>query len=166
VPMTTPEPSSGPSHDTSQGPGPHDAGHDDASTIARTLDIVGDRWSFMILRAAFRGIHRFEVFRAELGIARPVLSDRLRKLVDAGIMERRRYQERPERYEYRLTRMGLELSPALVALMRWGDKYLTGPEGPPTVLVHAPCGTPLEQRFWCDTCEQTFGPTAIRGVPG
>jgi len=132
------------------------------SSIARTLAIVGDRWTFLVLRASFTGVHRFEDFRRELGVARPVLSDRLRKLVDAGVLSKQQYQERPVRYEYRLTAMGLELSPALVALMRWGDKHLSGHDGPPTKLVHSLCGSELEQGFWCHTCQRTFGPTAIR----
>jgi DNA-binding HxlR family transcriptional regulator len=136
---------------------------DSDSSIARTLAIVGDRWTFLVLRATFTGVHRFEDFRRELGVARPVLSDRLRKLVDAGVLSKQQYQDRPPRYEYRLTPMGLELSPALVALMRWGDKHLSDGGGPPTKLVHSLCGTELEQGFWCHTCQRTFGPTAIRG---
>ena len=87
---------------------------DDACSIARSLDIVGDRWTILILRDAFRGLHRFDEFRRDLDIPRAVLADRLRKLVDAGVLVKRRYQDHPPRDEYRLTRMGLELSPILV----------------------------------------------------
>ncbi|MGE0305307.1 MAG: winged helix-turn-helix transcriptional regulator [Acidimicrobiia bacterium] len=137
----------------------------DTSSIGRTLEIIGDRWTMLVLRDAFRGIHRFDEFRRDLGIARPVLSDRLRKLVDAGLMDKVLYERRPPRYEYRLTAMGMELSPALVALMRWGDKYLGGSQGPNTVLVHSSCGTELEQGFWCRACERTFTPSEIGSTP-
>ncbi len=144
-------------------PGP-DAGGPPAAeldcSIARALGVIGDRWTILIMRDAFRGIRRFDDFRRDLDIARPVLADRLKKLVDAGIMVRRRYQTSPERFEYRLTPMGMELSPALVALMRWGDRWLNDGRSP-TVLVHEPCGSELEQGFWCRTCQQTFTPGDI-----
>ena len=136
----------------------------ESATIEQTLRLVGDRWTILVLRAAFRGIRRFDDFCSDLGIARPILTNRLRKLVDAGAMTREPYQEHPPRYEYRLTPMGVALSPAVVALVRWGDQYL-GDGAPVTRLVHAPCGTELEQGFWCQTCETTFGPASIRGVP-
>jgi len=142
-------------------PGPEQA----ACSIERALDTIGDRWTILILRDAFRGIRRFDDFRRDLDIARPVLSDRLRRLVDAGVMTKVAYQERPLRHEYRLTRMGIELSPALVALMRWGDRWMSDGQ-PPTVLVHEPCGHALEQGFWCPSCRQTFSPTAIASRPG
>lgn len=135
-----------------------------ATTIERTLALVGDRWSILVLRAAFRGIRRFDEFCSDLGIARPILTARLRKLVDAGLMTKEPYQEHPPRYEYRLTSMGAALSPAIVALVRWGDEHLSTGQ-PATMLVHAPCGTELEQGFWCQSCGTTFGPSAIRGVP-
>ncbi len=130
-------------------------------SIGKTLELVGDRWTMLILRDVFRGLHRFEELRADLGIARPVLSDRLGKLVDGGILARVRYEDHPPRYEYRLTEMGLELSPALVALMRWGDRWLSADEAS-VVLYHRACGTELEQGFWCPTCATTFGPRAIK----
>jgi DNA-binding HxlR family transcriptional regulator len=130
-------------------------------SIAQTLEIIGDRWTMLILRDVFRGLHRFDEFRLDLGIARPVLSDRLAKLVDAGILDKVPYQEHPPRYEYRLTPMGTELSPALVALMRWGDHWLAHDQVG-VVLYHGACGTELEQGFWCPTCATTFGPRAIK----
>jgi DNA-binding HxlR family transcriptional regulator len=137
-----------------------------ACSIARALEIIGDRWTVLVLRDAFRGLHRFDDFRRDLDIARPVLADRLRRLVDAGVLERRQYCERPPRFEYHLTPMGVDLSPALVALMRWGDHWLSGSAGPPTVLVHGPCGHELDQTYVCWSCGQTFPPTAIRSRPG
>ena len=113
---------------------------------------------------ALRGIRRFDDFCSDLGIARPILTARLRKLVDADLMTKQLYQEHPPRYEYKLTAAGIDLSPALVALVRWGEQHLSNGKRS-TVLVHAPCGTELEQGFWCQTCATTFGPAAIRGVP-
>lgn len=136
---------------------------DSDAAIVRTLEVLGDRWSILIVRAGLRGLRRFEEFRSDLGIARPILTARLRRLVDHGIMEKVPYQDHPTRYEYRLTDAGVALSPVLVALMRWAECHVPVTEVT-TTLVHAPCGTELEQAFWCTTCSTTFGPTAIRGV--
>jgi DNA-binding HxlR family transcriptional regulator len=133
-------------------------------SIERSLEIIGDRWTILVLRDAFRGIRRFDDFRRDLDIARPVLADRLRRLVEHGVLEKRQYQDHPPRFEYRLTPMGIDLSPILVALMRWGDHYLAT-DGAPTVLTHT-CGHALDQEFVCWACNQTFSPTAIRSIPG
>src|SRR5436305_452874 len=93
-------------------------------SIAKTLDVVGERWSFLILREAFLGVRRFDQMQADLGIARNILSDRLGKLVEGGILERRKYQDRPARFEYRLTEKGIDLYPIVVTIMTWGDKHL------------------------------------------
>ena len=93
-------------------------------TIAAVADLVGDKWSMLVLRDVFRGVRRFDELCADLGMSRAVLTERLKRLVDAGVLTRVPYQERPVRYEYRLTPMGVELSPMLVALMRWGDRWL------------------------------------------
>jgi len=137
----------------------------EACSIARALEIIGDRWTILILRDAFRGIRRFDEMRRDLDIARPVLADRLRKLVDHGILRKVPYQSNPPRFEYRLTAMGRELSPALVALMHWGDTYLSDGAAP-TVLVHDACGAALEQGFWCPQCRRTFSPAQIASRPG
>ena len=137
-----------------------------ACSIAGTLDVIGDRWSILILRDAFRGVRRFDELQRDLGIARNILTDRLQKLVDHGVLMRRPYQTRPARYEYRLTPKGRDLSPALVALMRWGDTWLAGDEGPPLVLTHRECGAPLDQAFVCWSCDTTVTPTQIGSRPG
>jgi len=142
-----------------------DTSHDAACSIARALDVVGDRWSILILRDSFRGIRRFEEIRRDLGIPRAVLSDRLAALVASGVLARRQYLDHPPRHEYRLTDMGRELSPILVALMQWGDRWLSE-DGPPTVLVHEPCGTEVDLHFHCRACGVDFGPTEIAGHPG
>ena len=95
-------------------------------SIFRAMDVLGDRWTLMVLREAFMGVRRFTDMQRDLGVARNVLTDRLNLLVDAGVLERRQYQERPVRHEYRLTDMGKELQPAILTLMHWGDT----PPGP------------------------------------
>jgi DNA-binding HxlR family transcriptional regulator len=139
----------------------------EATTLERTLALVGDRWSILIIRAALRGVRRFDDYQADLGIARPILTSRLRRLVDGGVMAKEQYQEHPPRFEYKLTPAGVALSPALVALIRWGEHHLddgTERGNGDVVLVHAPCGTELEQGFWCRHCATTFQPTAIRAA--
>lgn len=135
----------------------------DPTTLERTLALVGDRWSILIIRASLRGLRRFDDIQADLGIARPILTRRLQRLVDGGVMAKELYQEHPPRYEYRLTPAGVALSPALVAIIRWGQEHLPGGEDD-IVLVHAPCGTEFEQGFWCRHCATTFNPSAIRAA--
>jgi DNA-binding HxlR family transcriptional regulator len=93
-------------------------------SIARALEVVGERWTLLIVRDALLGLRRFEEFQRSLGIARNVLADRLNRLVEAGILERVRYQVRPDRYEYTLTEKGRDLDVALVGLRQWGDKHV------------------------------------------
>jgi DNA-binding HxlR family transcriptional regulator len=100
-------------------------------SIARALEVVGDRWTLLVIRDVGVGHHRFDELLESLGIASNVLADRLNRLVDAGVLERVRYNERPERFEYHLTEKGLELGVALLALMQWGDRYLS--ERPPSI---------------------------------
>lgn len=138
---------------------PHPTGQE--GTITEVAKLVGDKWSMLVVRDVFRGVRRFDDLCADLGVGRAVLADRLKRLVAAGVLTKAPYGERPVRYEYRLTAMGLELSPMLVALLRWGDRWL-GDGAPTAVLVHAPCDTELEQAFWCRTCHTTFGPAAIK----
>jgi DNA-binding HxlR family transcriptional regulator len=101
-------------------------------SIARALEVVGERWTLLIVRDAFLGLRRFDEFQESLGIARNVLTDRLNRLVEEGILERARYSERPERYEYRLTPKGRELNIVLAGLRQWGDEYLS--EKPPRLM--------------------------------
>lgn len=134
-------------------------------SIQATLDLVGDRWTLLILRDVFRGVHRFSQLRENLGIAKNLLADRLTRLVDDGILQKVPYQDRPVRHEYRLTAKGMDLSPSLVALMGWGDRWAADGQ-PPTLLVHDACGTPLEQVLLCPECDQDVRPTHIRSRPG
>jgi DNA-binding HxlR family transcriptional regulator len=121
-------------------------------SVARTLEIVGERWTLLILRDAFLGVRRFDDFQRSLGVARNVLHTRLQRLCDHGLLERRLYQERPERYEYRLTDMGLDLWPAIVALMDFGDKHLCAEGGAPMLLCHRDCGGAVTTKRTCADC--------------
>lgn len=134
-------------------------------SIAATLEVIGDRWTMLILRDAFRGVRRFSELQEDLGIARNLLSDRLGRLVDHGILVKVPYQERPLRHEYRLTDAGRDLSPALIALMRWGDHWKAG-DRPPTLLCHESCGTPLELEPYCSACDERVRPHHITSRPG
>jgi len=135
---------------------------DQVCSIARSLELIGDRWTLLVVRDAFRGVRRFDDFRAELGVAHNVLSDRLSRLTEAGVLERRRYQQRPDRYEYHLTAKGRDLFPVLIALVNWGDKYLAGSSGPPRVMIHEACGKPTSPILVCSECGEAVGPGALR----
>ncbi len=135
-------------------------------SVARALEVIGERWTILILRDAFLGVRRFDDFQRSLGIARNVLNTRLQRLVDAGLLERRRYQVRPERHEYRLTEMGLDLWPSILALMQWGDRHLTGPDGPPVRLEHRGCGGGVDERRDCERCGEALGPRDVRVLTG
>ena len=134
-------------------------------SVARTLDVIGEWWTPLIVRDAFYGVRRFEDFQRSLGLARNVLSGRLDGLVAAGIMERRPYEERPPRDEYLLTEKGRDLFPIIAALMAWGDRWTAGEAGPPLMLVHG-CGEPGTLRATCDKCGGPMDLTNIRPVPG
>ena len=120
-------------------------------SIARALELVGERWTLLILRDVFLGTYRFEELQGNLGIARNVLQARLERLVQEGVLRRVRYQERPPRYEYRLTRKGTDLWPVLVAMLKWGDRHLA-PGGPPVVIRHRECGGEIDDRRRCQRC--------------
>jgi len=121
-------------------------------SVARSLDVVGERWTLLVLRDAFQGKRRFEEFSRSLPVARNVLTDRLRTLVEHGVLERRQYEERPPRYEYRLTPKGIDLYPVIVALIQWGDRYLAGADGPPVDLLHRDCGGAVGAEAVCRDC--------------
>jgi DNA-binding HxlR family transcriptional regulator len=131
----------------------HDLSHRfEADSVSRTLAFVGERWTLLILREAFFGVRRYGQLVRNLGIPRPTLSARLRTLVDAGLLERVRYATEPDRHEYRLTQAGIDLFPSIVALMRWGDEHLAGPEGVPIVLRHNDCGEIADPYLACRSC--------------
>jgi DNA-binding HxlR family transcriptional regulator len=138
---------------------------DQVCSIARALELVGDRWTLLVIREAFMGTRRFDDYQRNLGCARNVLTDRLNRLVETGVMRKLRYQERPPRYEYRLARKGVELWPAMMALMKWGDRHLA-PDGPPVRILHTGCGGELDERLRCDRCGADLGPLDVTADPG
>jgi DNA-binding HxlR family transcriptional regulator len=121
-------------------------------SIARALDVVGERWSLLIVRdALFAGVTRFNDFQHNLGVATNILKSRLDAFVTVGIMERRHYSARPEQYEYLLTEKGRDLAPTLIAMTAWGDRWAS-PDGRPVVYEHNVCGGPISQEVMCVNC--------------
>ena len=120
--------------------------------LDRAFQVLGDRWTSHVIAAAFMGRRRFNDFQGALGVAPNILSDRLSRLVEIGVLRRELYQRRPERWEYRLTDTGRDLYPLIVELNRWGDRWLDGGKGPPLITYHRPCGHRLDPRITCDQC--------------
>lgn len=145
-------------------PGPKDLGYLDCS-IAQNVDIIGDRWNVLILRDAFIGVRRFEDFANDLGIARNILSNRLDRLVSAGVFEAVQYQEHPPRDEYRLTEKGKDLLDVLLALWRWGDRW-SPPTGDLRQLIHLDCGKPTYSVAACAHCGGELKRSNLRIEPG
>jgi len=125
---------------------------DQVCSIARALEVVGERWTLLLIRDAFLGVRRFQDFERGLGVSKKVLAERLERLTEEGILERRRYQERPPRDEYRLTAKGRALWRVLAQLMIWGDEYYSPAEGPPRLLRHRDCGGTADGRLRCTQC--------------
>ncbi|GAQ58258.1 winged helix-turn-helix transcriptional regulator [Streptomyces acidiscabies] len=136
--------------------------------VQRTLDVAGEKWTFLILRDAMNGVRRFDEFRRHLGVSEAVLSGRLRKLVDVGILRTEAYQEpgMRERFEYRLTRKGWDLWPALVALRQWGDVYAGVEEGPVLDLRHKECGGEVRVVVECVDGHGELAPRDVVARPG
>ena len=135
-------------------------------SVARALEVLGDRWTLLVLRDAFSRVRRFEDFQRSLGVARNVLTDRLNRLVDEGILKRVPYQERPVRFEYRLTEKGRELWPVMMTLMQWGDRNYTEPGGPPVVVRHRDCGGEVTGHLSCSKCGAELGPYDVEATAG
>ncbi len=135
-------------------------------SIAGALEVVGERWSLLIVRNVFLGLRRFDQIQDNLQIARNVLQTRLMRLVEQGVLERRLYQERPPRHEYRLTEKGLDLWPTVVALMQWGDRHAAPAGGPPVVLEHRGCGGAVDQHRVCEKCGKPLTARESRALPG
>lgn len=123
------------------------------SMVAQTLKVIGDRWSFMVIREAFFGVRQFDQLQSQLGIASNILTDRLNRLVSDGIFDRRKYQDLPERSEYRLTEKGKDLYGPMIAMLRWGDRWLSRDE-PPLILTHQACGMDFEPSVVCSHCRE------------
>jgi DNA-binding HxlR family transcriptional regulator len=137
--------------------------NDQNCSIAASLEVVGERWTILVVRDALLGIRRFEDFQARLGVSRAVLSDRLSRLVEHGVLERVRYQERPERYEYTLTERGLALWPVVAALAEWGRDLF--PEGAPRRFRHRTCTSAVHTEVHCPDCGQDLSPLDVLTSP-
>jgi DNA-binding HxlR family transcriptional regulator len=133
--------------------------------VAGTLEVVGERWTLLILRDAFLGVRRFDDFQTRLEMSRNVLAGRLAALVEAGLLRREPYQQRPVRYDYLPTDKALDLWPALVSLGQWGGRH-AAPGGTPREFVHGACGTVLEAEVRCPHCDAAVEPTAAVSRPG
>jgi DNA-binding HxlR family transcriptional regulator len=124
------------------------------SPSVNALAVIGDRWTFVILRAMFAGASRFDDIQAETGIARNILANRLRTSETNGLVSRRAYQTRPVRYEYKLTEMGQSLYPSILALVNWANRWITGNSEDKVRLRHLPCGRKLGLRVICANCRE------------
>ena len=127
-----------------------------ASSVTKTLELIGDLWTLLIIRDAFLGVTRFDEFQRHLGVARNVLSSRFKRLVDAEIMRRSIYVQRPARYEYLLTQRGKDLLPVIVSLRQWGDKWLCQDNQPLITVSHSGCGGTPTGAIRCDKCDSTL----------
>ena len=134
-------------------------------SIARTLAVVGDRWTLLVLRDAFLGARRFERFQSNLGLSRHRLADRLGRLVRHGVLRRERYQDNPPRFEYRLTDKGLDLYAVVVSIAGWGDRHLAGKRGPAIERVHRSCGHAATLRLTCEHCGEPVTARDMRARP-
>ena len=134
-------------------------------SVAQCLEVVGEWWSMLIIRDAFLGVRRFDDFQSRLGISRNILNVRLTTLVEADVLERVAYQQRPPRYEYRLTDKGRDLWPVLTTMREWGDKW-AAPNGAPLEILHDACGEVMHLNHTCSTCGQAADRRSIHLRPG
>jgi DNA-binding HxlR family transcriptional regulator len=132
-------------------------------SVARTIGAIGERWTLLLLREFFLGSRRFEVLQAHTGMSSRALSDRLERLQHLGVITAIAYQERPPRYEYRLTDKGMELYPVIVSMTRWGDRWMRAKaEPPPARLVHRDCGNTFKPMLTCASCGEATGARDVR----
>ena len=141
------------------------AGRARKDSVLAAVEVMPDRWAFLVLREAFFGVRRFSQFRRSLGIARNTLTDRLSHLVESGVLEKRRIAESNAWEEYRLTEMGRDLYPVVVALMRWGDRWISS-EGAPLLLYHKECGGELALEVECSRCGAEVDARSVRYEAG
>lgn len=137
---------------------------DSLCSLARTLGVIGDRWTLLVLREAFLGARRYDDFQRHLAAAPHIVAARLKKLVERKVLEKRRYQDHPPRYEYRLTERGHELYPALIALITWGEKWLKSAHGPATIRTHKSCNHRLNAITTCAACGEAVTARDVKAV--
>lgn len=134
--------------------------------LARALELVGERWTMLIVRDAFYGVRRFKDFHSHVGAPRAVLTERLQTLTDSGVLEKRQYQDNPPRHEYVLTEAGERLWPAVYTLSRWGDEFIPYDGGVRRLFVHADCGERLDTVGNCPSCGVSVPPADVEMRPG
>jgi DNA-binding HxlR family transcriptional regulator len=139
---------------------------DMSCSVARTVDVVGERWTPLILRDILCGVSRFDAICRNLGISRKVLADRLADLTEHGVVERVPYQEHPPRHDYVLTEKGVDLAYVLLAMKAWGDRWASNEEGPPMVLRHERCGAVADVVAACSCCGEPLRPGEVVPLPG
>ena len=139
---------------------------EEACSLARTVSVIGDRWTLLILRDCFLRVRRFEDFQTRLGVTRPILANRLRKLVDSFVLAKVAYQDRPRRYEYRLTQKGSDLYPIVMAIVHWGDVHMAGTKGRPLLHQHLGCGKDFDPVMICSECGEPLDPRRVHAHRG
>ena len=141
---------------------------DQPCSVARSVAVIGDRWTLMILRDAFLGVRRFEAFQTRLGISRTIITERLKLLVEEGVLAKVPYQDRPVRHEYRLTQKGMDLYPVVMAIVNWGDRHYAGEAGAPLLHHHKACGCDFHPVMTCSECHAPVGAREVetRAGPG
>ena len=135
-------------------------------SVARTIAVIGDRWTLLLLRDCFMRVRRFEDFQARLGVTRHLLADRLKKLVRHGVLRRVPYQARPKRHEYILTQKGLDLYPIIMAIVHWGDVHMVDERGRPRLHEHKSCGKVFDPVMTCSECGKALAPREVHAHPG
>ncbi|HWC32388.1 MAG TPA: helix-turn-helix domain-containing protein, partial [Actinomycetota bacterium] len=135
-------------------------------SVARTLDVVGERWTPLIVRDILIGVTRFDAIQRDLGISRKVLAERLSELTERGVLERVRYQDNPPRHDYVLTRKGVDLAYVLIAMKTWGDRWASEDTGPPMLLRHERCGAIADIVPACSGCGEAIAPGEVTPLPG
>ncbi|HEX8415438.1 MAG TPA: helix-turn-helix domain-containing protein [Sphingomicrobium sp.] len=135
-------------------------------SIARTMAVIGDRWTLMILRECFLRVRRFDDFQTHLGIGRAILADRLSLLIAHDVLAKVQYQSHPPRYDYRLTNKGRDLHPILMAIVHWGDTHMTGPAGRPVLHEHHVCGRTFDPVMTCSECGEALAASTVSVRPG
>lgn len=135
-------------------------------SLARSLEVMGDWWSPLIVRDVFLGVTRFDDLAEDLGISRNLLTQRLKHLVEGGVLHRHAYQSRPTRHEYRLTEAGRDLVPVILALTAWGDRWVQPKEGQPILFIHRGCDSPLVAEVTCATCGEPVNASDVDALPG
>lgn len=139
---------------------------EDICSVSRSLSVIGDRWSLLIIRSAFLGTRRFSDFQAEIGVTKHRLSDRLSKLVENGVFKKVAYQDNPPRFEYRLTEKGIDLYPVIMTLVQWGDKWMDNDAGKPIEHIHKNCGHITTAKLVCSHCSDELDPRQTDVQPG